>query len=307
MSPEQADGLDTDHRSDLFSLGSLYYETLTGGSPFKVNNPIQTLLRVLSHQPPPVHEVNPAIPRELSQLISQLLEKDRNQRPSDADLVARTLDRMVGHEISSYITLALSDRTRPGEDETLSVIPASEPAGEGRRHRVTVLVGELSGPAAMDAKRLFELRPAFRRLTAEVLEHFGGFPGRLTDRGFLACFGYPESGEDDARRAVNAARQVLRRVERLAADGAEVEVRLGIHSGTVAASPRGGGDDALAFGVTGEVASELARRASPGQFYLSEPTHRRIAAYFQCDPLPGERLERGPSTVEVYRVVGDRV
>jgi eukaryotic-like serine/threonine-protein kinase len=94
MSPEQANGLDLDPRSDLFSFGSLLYEALTGVSPFQAPTLVETLHKVCSHQPPPACERNPAVPAPLSDLIDRLLEKDRDLRPAGAAEVAARLEEL---------------------------------------------------------------------------------------------------------------------------------------------------------------------------------------------------------------------
>jgi len=91
MSPEQANGLDLDPRSDLFSFGTLLYETVTGLSPFAGATAVDTLHRVCTHQQRPAAAVSPAVPAELSGLIDQLLEKDRERRPAGAAEVAARL------------------------------------------------------------------------------------------------------------------------------------------------------------------------------------------------------------------------
>jgi serine/threonine-protein kinase len=108
MSPEQARGGEVDARSDLFSLGVLLYELLTGLSPFRGGDLPDTLQRVAGHRPPPVREIRPEIPRALSDLVDRLLAKRPEERPGSAGEVAREL-------------AALS----PGD------LPEGPPAGEG--------------------------------------------------------------------------------------------------------------------------------------------------------------------------------
>src|SRR6185369_17385441 len=91
MSPEQARGGEVDARSDLFSLGVLLYELLTGRSPFRGSDLLDTLQRVAGHRPPPVREVRPEIPRALSDLVDRLLAKRPEERPESAGEVAREL------------------------------------------------------------------------------------------------------------------------------------------------------------------------------------------------------------------------
>ncbi len=80
MSPEQARGLEVDGRSDLFSLGVLLYEMLTGKSPFVGATTSDLLLAILSKEPEPLARTSPAIPPELQWIVSKALRKDRTLR-----------------------------------------------------------------------------------------------------------------------------------------------------------------------------------------------------------------------------------
>lgn len=84
MSPEQAMGEEVDPRSDLFSLGTLIYEAVTGRSPFSGSSVYNTLARVCSAPHVPVREVNRQVPAELSNLVDRLLEKNPKHRPQSA-------------------------------------------------------------------------------------------------------------------------------------------------------------------------------------------------------------------------------
>jgi tetratricopeptide (TPR) repeat protein/TolB-like protein len=111
MSPEQANGEPLDPRSDLFSLGTLLYEAVTGLSPFQAATTVETLHRVCSHQPPPPAELNPAAPLPLSALIGRLLEKDRERRPATASEVAAALAAL--HESRSGSRSSKADLGEP--------------------------------------------------------------------------------------------------------------------------------------------------------------------------------------------------
>jgi serine/threonine protein kinase/tetratricopeptide (TPR) repeat protein len=110
MAPEQASGGDVDARADLFSLGVLLYEMLTGRSPFRGSNSLDTLKRVITHHPPPVSALRPDLPRDLSLLVEHLLAKDREARPRSAGEVARNLA-----EIEASPALASSNMAPGGE------------------------------------------------------------------------------------------------------------------------------------------------------------------------------------------------
>jgi serine/threonine protein kinase/TolB-like protein/Tfp pilus assembly protein PilF len=84
MSPEQALGRDVDHRSDLFSLGVLLYETATGRSPFAGANSSETLDRILHAQPEAMARFNPRVPTQLERVVRKCLEKERERRYSSA-------------------------------------------------------------------------------------------------------------------------------------------------------------------------------------------------------------------------------
>jgi tRNA A-37 threonylcarbamoyl transferase component Bud32 len=87
MSPEQASGGVLDGRSDLFSLGSVAYYLLTGREAFHRENPMKTLMAVVSDTPTPVVDFNPLVPDDLLAVVARCLHKDVTQRfQSAADL-----------------------------------------------------------------------------------------------------------------------------------------------------------------------------------------------------------------------------
>jgi eukaryotic-like serine/threonine-protein kinase len=95
VSPEQARGEPVDHRSDLFSLGSVLYTLGAGHPPFQAETTIAVLKRVCEETPRPLNEINPNIPDWLQALIANLQAKNPAERYSSAKEVAALLSRCL--------------------------------------------------------------------------------------------------------------------------------------------------------------------------------------------------------------------
>jgi eukaryotic-like serine/threonine-protein kinase len=91
MSPEQVSGSIVDPRSDLYSVGILLYEFLSGRRPFQAETTHALLNQQLNESPQPPIEINPHLPRELSDLILMAMEKEPGRRFRTADAFARAL------------------------------------------------------------------------------------------------------------------------------------------------------------------------------------------------------------------------
>src|SRR5438876_6160420 len=76
MAREQARGEETDHRTDLFSLGSVLYALCTGKAPFPGSTPYLVLRQVTEEMPKPIKEINPDVPDWLVEIIDRLLAKN---------------------------------------------------------------------------------------------------------------------------------------------------------------------------------------------------------------------------------------
>ncbi len=80
MSPEQVRGQKIDARSDIFSLGVVLYEMLTGAEPFDKPTSSDVIAAILTEQPPPLTEVKPAAPAELERIVNKALRKNKDER-----------------------------------------------------------------------------------------------------------------------------------------------------------------------------------------------------------------------------------
>jgi serine/threonine protein kinase len=94
MAPKQARGKTVDARADLFSLGVMLYEMITGRRPFTGSDTMAILSSLALDEPPAPHTINSKCPAALSQLTMQLLAKQPEQRPASADVVAGQLAKL---------------------------------------------------------------------------------------------------------------------------------------------------------------------------------------------------------------------
>ena len=103
MSPEQAKGLkgeQLDGRSDLYSLGVVAYQMLTGDLPLKADSTLELLMAHVSTSPKPVHEVRPElkIPASLAAVVMRCLEKNRQLRPASGRVLIDEIEFAAGRE-----------------------------------------------------------------------------------------------------------------------------------------------------------------------------------------------------------------
>ncbi|MGH9697770.1 MAG: protein kinase domain-containing protein, partial [Bryobacteraceae bacterium] len=113
MSPEQAEDKPLDGRSDVFSMGCLLYEMVTGKRPFQGDTKLRTLTAILTHEPPRISELTENVPPELDRVVSRCLRKDRERRFQHMDDLKIALEELK-EESDPGRLLAARERTPTG-------------------------------------------------------------------------------------------------------------------------------------------------------------------------------------------------
>ncbi|MDP9180990.1 MAG: protein kinase, partial [Chloroflexota bacterium] len=151
MPPEQALGRQPDARSDLYSLGCVTYEMVTGRAPFLGDDPVAIISQHINTAPVAPSWHNPQVPRSLESLILRLLAKDPNERPESAAAIPEALQAIVDSASTTAPVAADSD-VNPldrlatgifvGREKEMDELRAGLEDALSGRGRLMMLVGE---------------------------------------------------------------------------------------------------------------------------------------------------------------------
>ncbi len=295
MSPEHVRGATVDHRADIWSLGVLLHEMLTGVRPFGGDDRQAVSRAILAGEPDLVATSHPDVPAGVDAVLRRALAKRPEDRyPSMVPLVAdlRALQPDAGRGSSAAHDL-------------------QPPPSERRRAAVLVTIVSDYGAfvehlAPADAQRLIS---QIRDAAVEVVRRHGGLVNQAIGEEIVSLFGVPAAHEDDERRAVRAAIELHARVGELqtgAGRGAAVRVQSGVHVGPVVAQRLSDGPRRYAIvGAPAQVASRLAAAAGPGSVVISPDCQRLVAPFVRADPCAAVTLEPEGRPMTPFRVSGE--
>jgi len=300
MSPEQVLGEDVDHRSDLFSFGTLLYEMVSGERPFMGSSLVLTMAQVCSEEHRSLTVVRPDLPPELVAVVDRLLQKKPEHRPQSARETAAILAQIAGIPLPERGAPSRTGRPRPAvgdrgtstppEPTTTQVVPLPQPftspssrgTASAAESTTGIFLKTLVKVALEDRERLREKLGA-----AVVLELFGQHE-RLVQSLVEALEGRQIDGSESLllifERPLDAVQFALDHRQRLMELGAEngvtLTARTGIHLGEILVreshpTETGAGSGSLELeGPARQVVSRLVALARPGQVLVTREACR---------------------------------
>src|SRR5262245_1398225 len=213
-----------------------------------------------------------------------------------------------GCKITGPATFAVKP-TSPSSPPSNKATPLAE------RRQLTVmfcdLVGSTGLSARLDPEDMRDLIAIYRMRVTDAVARFDGFIARYMGDGVLVYFGYPQSHEDNAERAVRAGLAAVAVVDSLSTgERLRLQARVGIATGLVVVGGQVGRGETQEVDVTGEapnLAARLQAVAAPGEVVISASTRRLVGRMFDCCSLGEIEIKGLPRPVEAWRVLSEQV
>jgi predicted ATPase/class 3 adenylate cyclase len=191
----------------------------------------------------------------------------------------------------------------------------------GERRQITVVFCDVVDSThlsqQLDLEDYGEVMRAYHAAGTEVINRHGGYIARYLGDGILSYFGYPQAHENDPRRAIQAALEIIATLPKLnhrlqslypAMRDLPLRVRIGVHTGLAVVSEIGAGSYVDPAGVVGEtpnIAARLQASTPPDSVVISGASYKLAEGYFICEAKGAQPLKGIAAPIEMYRVLGE--
>ena len=299
MSPEQADGGPIDSRSDIWSLGIVLHELVSGTRPFQGND-LPGVLDAIRHRDPHLTATSyPDVPAGFDRVLRRALAKSADERYASMSLLAADLAALATEPVGGHASGTPDDTGRMSPTE---------------RRRTAVLVSVVSDyPALVDQMTSLDAQRLVGRLrdaAVDAVREHGGIVNQAIGDQIVALFGVPIAHEDDDLRATRAALALHARVRALEQTECPPHVRLrlqsGVHVGAVVARRLHEGPRRYDIvGSPAVLASRLALLADPDEVWIGPEMQRLVGPYVQTAACSPVALDPHAASVTPFRVLGE--
>ncbi len=312
MSPEQVrgDSRRIDGRTDIYALGVVLYELLTGRRPFRSSSVESLYEKILKDAPQPARQLSPNIPQAVEEICLRALEKNIHDRFTTAGDMAAALLQTLGMSSGGSPALLSSDAFERVPVYTADVATESKAleSSQSRRLRAAELrfvallgIGFDVTQRLPDVEDQHACAERFASLVQGIAEKHGGSMCLANGFELEICFGFPISHEDSVARAVRCGLEIVRKTSGDNGLPRAEETFVAVHAGPAVAeeSPQG-------VKVSGDVSVALRRLLGvleSRSVHVTEPAFALCRLDFEMSSL-GEVRTRGlPKPVLVFRVV----